>query len=172
MKTGTLSIACLSVSMLLASCERQVGSSAAATDSQKAGEQDLPANRGAVSGMSRKQREVFRIRETADHLDQVLDLLKNASKTAKITATPGLVSDLVEATIALATLEKEIQREEADQSVNYPSAGRNGLDTVFTQILGLEKQMVWPEGSSDGKTVAAHLVAASDAFESTAKPTP
>ncbi len=172
MKTGTLSIACLSVSMLLASCERQVRGSTTETDSQKVGEQDLPANRGAVSGMSRKQREVFRIRETANHLDQVLDLLKNASKTAKITATPGLVLDLDEATIALATLEKEIQREEADQSVNYPSAGRNGLDTVFTQILGIEKQVLWPAGSAEGKTVAAHLVAASDAFESTAKPTP
>ncbi len=124
-----------------------------------------PQDRPALSGMSRRQREAFRIQETAAHLAQVVGILKKLEAGGGLKLASGATPDLAAMESTLALIRQETGRESEDSKAGHPGQSGKQLDALFTQVLELEKQVVWPEDSPERKQVAASLVAASEVFE-------
>jgi hypothetical protein len=151
--------------LLLSGCGQEVVAPSSSTSSSIPAEAAPSAHRPALSRMSRKQREVFRIQETANHLGEALGVFKQLEAAGGLKLALGASPELAAMENTFASIRQEAQVEVTESAAGYPHRSGGKLDVLFTQVLALEKLMLWPEDSPERKRVAASLVAASEVFE-------
>lgn len=149
-----------------AGCHKEPAAPAVAREVLQTVVPDNTQPQPAVSSMSRKQREVFRIQETAWHLGQAIGFLQELEAAGALRLRSGAKADLTALTGTLTLIRQETAEDSLDPDVTHPSRGLARLDRLFTRVLELEKQVDWPPESPLRKQVAAELVAASDVYES------
>lgn len=172
MKPALFAAACGCTALVLSGCGQEEVAPAASSGFSIPAEAVTPPGRPSPSRMSRKQRECFRIQETAAQLDQAIGILKRLEAGGGLKLASGDRPDLAAMENSLASIGQETKAEAADATSTYPVKSHKELDALFTGVLELEKQVVWPADSLERIEVAAHLVAASEAFESAAPSQP
>lgn len=151
--------------LLLSGCGQEAVAPVASPVTPSQAEAANPPDHPALSRMSRKQREAFRIQETAAHLAQVVGILKQLDLAGGLRLASGARPDLGTLENTLVLIRQDTQVEPTDPKAVHPDQNATNLDALFSQVLELEKQVVWPEDSPERKKVAACLVAASEVFE-------
>ncbi len=165
MKPVILIAACGCAALILSGCGQEAVAPVASPVPSRVAETVNTPYHPALSGMSRAQRQAFRIKETAGHLSQVIGILKKLEAGGGLELDSGARPDLAALENTLASIRQEARVEATESAAGYPHRSGGKLDALFTQVLELEKQVVWPEDSPERKKVAACLVAASEVFE-------